>query len=194
MSDVLHLNTDGQPLSLIPLSAIPWTDALRLIYLDKVKVLKEYDNWTIRSQYLSMKVPSIVISTEHIKYSKQLKYSRGNIYLRDDFTCQLQTTWRCKEQKGKVKLTELTLDHVVPRSLGGKTNWLNCCTSCKECNSQKGNDSKVLPKKKPHKPTYYEILAKRKTLPIHLRDEEWRHYIDWPEHLIKVLPQPGIHG
>ena len=81
MSDVLHLNADGQPLSLLPLSVISWTEAVRLIYLDKAKVLKGYDNWIIRSQYLNMEVPSIIISTEQIKYSKHLKYSRGNIYL-----------------------------------------------------------------------------------------------------------------
>lgn len=194
MSDVLHLNADGQPLSLLPLSTVSWQDALRLIYLDKAKVLKDYDEWTIRSQYLNMKVPSIIISTEQIKYTKHLKYSRGNIYLRDDFTCQLQSTWKCKEAKGKVKMIELTLDHVVPRSAGGKTNWVNCCASCKACNSEKGNDASIVPVKKPWKPSYFEILAKRKKLPLHIRDAEWSHYIAWPEELVKVLPQPGIHG
>ena len=194
MSDTLHLNADGQPLSLLPLSTITWQDAMRLIYLDKARILKEYDFWTIRSQHLTMKVPSIIISTEQIKYAKHLKYSRGNIYLRDDFTCQLQSTWRCKEAKGKVRHDLLTLDHVVPRSHGGKTNWVNCCTSCKECNSEKGNDASILPKKKPWKPSYFEILSKRKKFPLHIRDEEWRFYIDWPEDMIKVLPQPGTNG
>ena len=179
---------------MIPLSAIPWTEAVRLMYLGKVKVIKDYDNWMIHSQHLSLKVPSIVISTEYVKYQKELKYSPGNIRLRDDFTCQLQITNRCRDQKGKVRLTELTLDHVVPKSLGGKTNWTNCCTACKECNSQKGNDPKIVPKVKPKRPSYYEILAKRKTLPIYFRDEAWRDYVDWPEHLIKVLPQPGVNG
>lgn len=189
--DTLLLNADGTPLSQVPLSVVSWQVAMRLMFLGKVRVLKEYDTWVVRSQHLEMKVPSIVIMTEQVKWSKHLKYSRANVYLRDDFTCQLQTTWRCKEQGGKVKLTELTLDHVVPRSLGGKTNWTNVCTSCKTCNSEKGADHKIVPKKKPHKPTYYEILAKRKTLPINIRDEEWRFYIDWPEHLIRVTPQPG---
>jgi 5-methylcytosine-specific restriction endonuclease McrA len=191
--DTLLLNADGTPLSQIPLSVVTWQVAMRLMFLGKVKVLKEYDNWTVRSQHLEMKVPSIVIMTEQVKWSKALKYSRSNVYLRDDFTCQLQTTWRCKEQHGKVKFTELTLDHVIPRSNGGKTNWVNVCTSCKECNSQKGNDGSIVPKKMPKKPTYYEILSKRKTLPIQIRDPEWAFYIDWPEHLIRVAPQPGGH-
>lgn len=190
MSDVLILNASGEPLSHIPLSIIPWQDAMRLMFLEKVRVLKTYDNWIVRSQFLEMKVPSIVIMTEQVKWRKTLKYSRSNIYLRDDFTCQLQITGRCKDAHGKVKFTELTLDHVVPRSSGGSTSWTNVCTSCKECNSQKGSDASIVPKRMPIKPSYYDILAKRKTMPIHIRDEDWAHYIAWPAHLIKILPQP----
>jgi 5-methylcytosine-specific restriction endonuclease McrA len=194
MSDTLILNADGMPLSLVPLSAISWKKAMYLLFLDKVKVLKEYDNWIVRSQHSEWKVPSIVIMTEHVKFDKQLKYSRTNVFLRDDLTCQLQITGRCKDRHGKVKLSELTLDHVVPRSHGGKTTWGNVCTSCKECNSSKGNDVKITPRKKPYKPSYYEILNKRKTMPIVLKDEEWAHYISWPEDLIRITPQPGSHG
>lgn len=187
--DTLLLNADGQPMSQIPLSVIPATKALHMLYLGKVRVMKDYDDWVISSQRLDIKVPSIVIMTKHVKWDRQIKYSRGNIYLRDDFTCQLQSTNRCRDAKGKGhKITELTLDHVVPRSLGGKSNWKNVCTSCKECNSTKGNDAKIVPKKMPHKPTYYEILAKRKTLPLYIREEEWKFYIDWPEDLIHVIP------
>ncbi len=192
--DTLLLNADGTPLSSVPLSVVTWQVAMRLVFLGKVRVLKDYDYWTVRSQHLEMKVPSIVMMTEQVKWSKHLKYSRANVYLRDDFTCQLQSTRRCREVGGKVKLSELTLDHVVPRSNGGKTNWTNVCASCKDCNSDKGNDGKIVPKKMPKKPSYYEILNKRKNLPIHIRDEEWKFYIDWPDHLIKVTPQPGAGG
>jgi len=186
--DTLLLNADGQPLSYLPLSVVTWQVAVRLLSTDKVNVLKAYDDWVVRSQYLEMPVPSIIICTEHVKWNKHLKYSRSNIYLRDNFTCQLQTTNLCREKEGKVKFTELTLDHVVPRSHGGKTNWLNCCTSCKTCNSDKGNDKEIKPKKMPYKPTYYDILGKRKKFPIHIKDEEWKFYIDWPEDQIKLVP------
>jgi 5-methylcytosine-specific restriction endonuclease McrA len=192
--DTLLLNANGMPLSHVPLSVVSWQIAMRLIFTDKVKTLKEYDHWVVRSQHLEMKVPSIVIMTEQVKWSKELKYSRNNVYLRDDFTCQLQSTWRCKELGGKVKFEELTLDHVVPRADGGKTNWTNCTTACKTCNSDKGQDGSILPKKAPHKPSYYEILAKRKKLPIHVKDPEWAYYIGWPDELIKIVPQPGPDG
>jgi 5-methylcytosine-specific restriction endonuclease McrA len=191
MSDVLILNADGTPLSQVPLSLISWQVALRLMFLEKVRVLKNYDDWVIHSQHIEMKVPSIVIMTEQVKWGKLLKYSRTNVYLRDDFTCQLQTTRKCKEAHGKAKVSELTLDHIVPRSHGGKTNWTNVCTSCKDCNSQKGNDHTIVPKKKPYKPTYYEILAKRKTMPIHIRDAEWEFYIGWPPELVTLIPHSG---
>jgi 5-methylcytosine-specific restriction endonuclease McrA len=188
--DTLILNANGMPLSLVPLSVIPWTDSLRLVFLEKVRVIKSYENWTVRSQHLEIPVPSIVIMTEQVKFTKAIKYSSNNVFLRDDFTCQLQSTWRCQEAHGKVRLTDLTLDHVVPRSKGGKTSWLNCCAACKECNSQKGSDETVLPIKAPYKPNYFELLNKRKKFPIYIRDPEWAHYVDWPEDLIKVANSP----
>jgi len=190
MSETLILNADGQPLSQVPLSVITWQNAIRLVFQGKATVLKSYDDWKVRSQHLEMNVPSIIIMSEQAKWSKNLKYSRANVYLRDNFTCQLQITGRCRDLHGKVKVTELTLDHILPKSFGGKTSWMNVCTSCKDCNSEKGNDASIVPRKKPHKPTYYEILAKRKALPIHIRDEEWKFYLNWPDDLVKVIPQP----
>ena len=188
MSDCLILNANGMPLSSVPLSVVNWQIAMRLLFTDKVKVLKEYDDWIVRSQHLEMKVPSIIIMSEQVKWTKTLKYSRNNVYLRDDFTCQLQTTSRCKDRHGKTNIADLTLDHVIPKSHGGKTTWANVTTCCKTCNSEKGNDHTIVPKKPPIKPTYYQILAKRKTLPIHVKDEEWKLYIQWPEHLVTVIP------
>ena len=188
MADCLLLNADGMPLSLVPLSVVDWTVAMRLLFTDKVKVLKNYDDWIVRSQHLEMPVPSIIIMSEQVKWAKTLKYSRTNVYLRDDFTCQLQITSRCRDRHGKAHIDELTLDHVVPRSHGGKTVWNNVTTCCKACNGEKGDDKTIVPKKVPVKPTYYQILAKRKTLPIHIKDEEWKFYIQWPEHLVKVVP------
>lgn len=194
MADTLILNADGLPLSHIPLSVVTWKVAIGLMFSGKVIVLKEYDDWVVRSQYLEIKVPSVIIMTEHVKWTKGVKYSRANIYIRDDFTCQLQTTNRCRNVNGKVKVIDLTLDHVIPKSLGGRTNWANVCTSCKECNSDKGADETILPKKKPTKPTYYELLNKRKKLPIFIRDPEWKNYIDWPEELVRITKLPKSHN
>lgn len=186
--DTLILNKDAYPLSMVPLSVISWQVAIRLISLGKVRVLKNYDDWFVRSPTITMPVPSIVICTEYVKWTKKVKYSRNNVYLRDDFTCQLQSTSRCKAAHGVTKLEELTLDHVIPRSKGGKTSWTNVVTSCQTCNSEKGNDYKIKPKKAPYMPSYYEIFAKRKKFPIRVRDPEWVHYLgDWDPTLIEII-------
>lgn len=184
--DTLVLNSDGSPLSYIPLSVVSWQVALRLLFTDKVTVLKEYDDWNVRSQHISMKVPSIIMMIDHIKWSKQVKYNRSNVYARDNYRCQLRITRRCKSVDGYVKHNDLTLDHVVPRSYGGKSIWTNVCASCKECNSEKGNDRSILPKTEPKKPNYYEILARRKSQPLYIRDEAWKMYIDWPDENVVV--------
>ena len=188
MADTLILNSDGMPLSMIPLSVIPWQVAVRQIFTGKVQVLKEYSDWEVHSQHLTIKVPSVVIMVKQKKWAKTLKYSKQNIFVRDDFTCQLQITNSCKSRHGKSDTADLTLDHVVPRSHGGITSWTNVTTSCKACNSEKGNDKNIVPKKMPKQPSYYEILAKKKTMPINIKDEEWKFYIQWPEHLVNVIP------
>lgn len=177
--DTLVLNKDGNPLSILPLSVIGWQDAVRLMWLDKIVVIKEYDNWVVHSTRTSMHVPSIVMSTEYIKNSTKVKYSRTNIFLRDDYVCQL-----CNK---KFNHDELTLDHILPRSKGGKTTWTNIVTACKRCNSDKGDDHTVVPRKMPHRPTYFEMLSKRKKFPIRVREMEWATYLGWTDtNLIKL--------
>jgi 5-methylcytosine-specific restriction endonuclease McrA len=62
---------------------------------------------------------------------REIRFSRRNVYLRDAHTCQY-----C----GRVfREEELNLDHVVPRDVGGKTNWENIVTACVRCNSRKAN-------------------------------------------------------
>jgi 5-methylcytosine-specific restriction endonuclease McrA len=182
--DTLVLNKDGSPLSVLPLSIIPWQTAIRLTCLEKVRVLKEYDEWVVRSPSTTMHVPSIVICTDFVKWNRQIKYNRSNVYLRDNFTCQLQTQYKCKKQNGKWKIQDLTLDHVLPRHKGGKTNWKNIVTACRDCNSAKGHDDTVVPKHLPYVPSYYELVAKRQKLPLYIKDKEWSNYLSWDPELI----------
>jgi 5-methylcytosine-specific restriction endonuclease McrA len=178
--DVLVLNKNGEPLSMMPLSMISWQVAIRLMALDKVTVLKDHDNWVVRSPSITMKVPSVVICSDYIKWNRQVNYNRTNVLLRDNFACQY-----CGAMP---PANQLTLDHVVPKSHGGKTNWKNVVACCKNCNSKKGNNANIVPKKMPVRPSYYELAAKRKKYPVRIRDEFWKSFIDWPEELIQVTP------
>lgn len=178
MSDVLILNKDGRPLSVVPFSAVSWQTAIRLAYQEKVNVMHEYENWIVRSPSVTMNVPAVVITTEYLKWNRQIKYNRTNVLLRDDFRCQF-----CGVEPGA---SALTLDHVVPRASGGRTNWSNITTACKPCNHKKGHNPKIVPKKMPHRPNYYELMAKRMKYPIIARDESWLPYLEWPEELIQL--------
>ena len=180
MSDTLILNADGNPLSVVPLSVVTWQTAIRLAYQDKVRVVNEYEDWEVHSPSCTWKVPSIVMCADYVKWYRQVKYNRSNILLRDLFTCQL-----CG---ARPPISQFTLDHVVPRAHGGKTNWTNIVTACKKCNHAKGSNKKIRPKVMPTKPNYYELMAKRQKFPITVRDESWLTFLDWDPKLVEMKP------
>ena len=102
-----------------------------------------------------MRVPSIMILNKYYRQEKEPKFTRGNVHLRDLFTCQY---CGCE-----VKHNEATLDHVIPRSKGGPSAWNNIVTACSPCNVHKGS-KKLQPARLPYKPHYYELENKRKQL------------------------------
>jgi len=178
--DTLILNTDGAPLSMLPVSVVSWKVAMRLVTLEKVIILKEHDDWAVRTPSREYPVPSIVLTTDYVKWNKQVKYNRNNVFLRDNYTCQY-----CLKEMGR---TNLTIDHVLPRSFGGGTSWENVTTSCAKCNSNKGNNRKIVPRNKPRKPTYYDLIAKEQQKILTIRDQAWLDYISWPSENVKYKP------
>ena len=74
MKDVLLLNQDGNPLTLWPLSTITWQQAIKALYLDKVTVLRSYDDWICHSQHLALPVPSVVMMAQY-------HYQKGTVIL-----------------------------------------------------------------------------------------------------------------
>ena len=180
MSHVLVLNADAQPLSILPLSLLDWQEAVKVIFLGRVDVLEEYADWTIRSPSIEMNVPSIIMLHDYVKVSKSVRFSRYNLFLRDMFKCQY-----CMENFVD-NHHELTLDHVVPRSSGGKTTWVNSVAACSVCNTRKANHSHMKPKIAPRKPSYFELADKRRAFPIAIPEMSWNYYLQWPEALIKI--------
>ena len=122
MSDTLLLNSNYEPISILPLSVIDWQHAIKLMYLGKVRILETYSDWLIRSEHVTINVPSVCVTTDYFHYKKNVKFSRYNMYLRDLFQCQY-----CQEV---FDFEDLTIDHVNPRANGGKTVWDNCVTAC----------------------------------------------------------------
>ena len=173
MSDVLLLNSDAQPVSLLPVSIISWQDAIKAMVLEKAVVLSWYDDWTVHSANWETKVPSVIMLTEYMKPKSSIRYSKQNVFLRDGYTCQYCGTG--------VNKRSATLDHVLPTSHGGKTTFENTVCACSTCNANKGNNKKIVPKIKPHKPTYWELIDRRRQLPFDIKHPDWKLYLGLPE-------------
>ena len=167
--DCLILNGDGRPLSYFPLSSVDWKTAVKLVITRNVIIIKEHEDWIVRSPSTSFKVPSIVMLRKFHKFSKKVKFSRSNVFLRDMFTCQY-----CNDVFEK---KELTIDHLIPKSKGGITSWENVTTSCKGCNNKKGN-SDLKPLTTPKKPTLKHMMRSYLDSSYNFKDEEWTKYID----------------
>ena len=114
-----------------PIKIISWKKAITLVFLGKVEVLEEYST-CVHSPTVSISLPSVVKLNRFVKpIPRRVKFSRQNVFSRDNYTCQY-----CRK---RFPVNQLTYDHVVPRSRGGRTNWTNVVASCQKCNLRKGN-------------------------------------------------------
>lgn len=122
---VLLLNASFEPLNVIG-----WRRAVKLVVLEKAEIV-EASPHEVHSVSTRMHVPSVVRLTSFVRFRRrEAKFSRRNIYTRDDFRCQY-----CGHRPPS---QELTCDHVIPRSRGGRTEWSNIVTCCVPCNRRKG--------------------------------------------------------
>lgn len=169
MSATLLLNADGMPVSYMPLSTLTWEDAIKYMVLNKADVLLYHDSWIVHSANWETQVPSVMMLREYMKPKTSIRFSRSNVYLRDNYKCQYCGT--------HVDRKEATLDHVLPFSKGGKTVWDNCVTACGPCNAAKADKLGWKPKNKPYKPEYFELVNKRKQQGIQVKYDEWMQFI-----------------
>src|ERR1700756_839128 len=123
----LVLNADFRPLSYYPLSLWSWQDAIKAVFLERVNIVAHYDR-AVRSPSLEMKLPSVVSLKTFVKPATQPAFTRFNVFLRDKFCCQY-----CGSRD------DLTFDHLLPRSRGGHTTWINVVAACSSCNLTKGS-------------------------------------------------------
>lgn len=156
-----------------PVSVISWQRAITLLTLGKVEVIEEYDQ-DLRSMSLVIKAPAVVrLLRAFRRHRKPVKFSRINIYARDGYRCQY-----CGDRP---QLSELTLDHVVPRAQGGITSWTNIATACVACNARKGGRTPAQAgmrlRAAPARPTWVPAV----TIRISTRSvpDAWRDYLYW---------------
>ncbi|MBA4419396.1 MAG: HNH endonuclease [Syntrophus sp. (in: bacteria)] len=166
MDSTLLLNTTFEPINVLS-----WKKAVTLVFLGKVEVLKEYER-EIHGVSLTMKQPAVIrllrlVRNNHVN----VKFTRKNIFLRDDHTCQY---CGMKSVPGN-----LTWDHIIPRSRGGSAEWTNIVTSCKQCNLKKGDklpeEAGMYPRKRPSRPYGFYMLmlfVGMKAMP-----DNWKDYV-----------------
>ena len=138
-------------------------------------VEEQPDDWpvvgTVSSRFC---LPSIIVLSSFDRLpKKEIKFSRDNIFQRDDYVCQY-----CKK---KFDPRDLNLDHVFPKDKGGETNWENVVTSCIKCNTRKGNklprESGMQPFKKPVAPRWRPLVGFKKGSDSHYH-KSWSFFLD----------------
>ncbi len=137
-----------------PINAVHFSRAMKYLAKGKVEVLEEYDDYPIHPDWVA---PAVVRLTHWIQpHKKRVRFSRQNVLARDRFKCQY-----CGERK---PTKELTFDHVIPRSRGGKACWENIVMACFEpCNRLKADrtpeEAGMKLRKKPVKPSWLPIFS-----------------------------------
>lgn len=154
--------------SYIPRSVINTERAFVISYKGNAEVISEHpESFKLVNPELDIPKPSIIRIFKHVNVPfTKVALSRENIYKRDNYVCVY-----CGSDNKK----NLTLDHVIPKSKGGKDSWDNLVTSCKKCNSEKSDLTlvefgKLIPK--PIRPHYLMLMKKVDYLP-----EEWKVYL-----------------
>lgn len=163
--EVLVLNNDYEPLNVCNLRR-----AIGLVHLGKADVLHS-NGHEMHSVSGHFAAPSVVRLRHHVRRPvPELRLSRRSIFARDAYTCQYCGL------TGK----DLTVDHVVPRHLGGPSTWDNLVCSCKRCNTKKGDktlqQTAMVLKRPPRKPKYIPFISLTKYLDGK-RNVVWQEYL-----------------
>jgi 5-methylcytosine-specific restriction endonuclease McrA len=163
MSPVLLLNFTYEPLGVVDVAR-----AVRLLFARKVEIVHAGAG-EIRSVAAAFPLPSIVRLLYYVaRRRKTVALTKKNVLLRDDYVCGY-----CGNRGGP----SMTVDHVVPRSRGGRSAWENLVACCTDCNSRKRDrtpqEARMPLKRKPREPRFIPfIVVRRNTAP-----EEWTKYL-----------------
>jgi len=175
----LILNADYRPLSYYPLSLWSWQDSIRAIFRETVTVVSEYER-VVRSPSWEMKLPSVLALKEYIPAAQHPAFTRFNVFLRDH--------WRCQYCGDKYRTSELTFDHVIPRSRGGHTAWDNIVAACQVCNITKGNlmphECNMFPLHEPRQPDIFELQEQGRKFPPNFLHKSWEDFLYWDTELV----------
>ena len=177
---VLFLDHDYRPLRVEN-----WQSAICDLFVGKVEVIEYSRDRMIQGVDRTYPMPSVVRVLRRFRRDRiRIRFSRVNIYARDGYRCQYCAL--------KCTIDELTYDHVIPRSKGGKTTWENIVSACYACNRRKANRTPLEAGMKllttpaqagmkllttPARPTWMpsvQIRVSARSVP-----DAWRDYVYW---------------
>ena len=161
--------------------------AIGLVYTGAARIIRPdtyethgFDSWadlavedgepSIRTVSFEMRIPEVIVLTHYTGMpTQEATFSRRNLYRRDRNTCQY-----CGGRPGT---SELSIDHVVPRSRGGLSNWVNCVLACVGCNGRKANrlpkEARMHLLRTPVAPRWTPIME----VPIARVRQSWRKFV-----------------
>lgn len=161
--NVLVLNQNYEPLSVCSARR-----AFLLLYMGKAEMIEKCDGLRIRSILKSYPLPSVVRLERFIRSPrKKILLTRRNIIIRDGYTCCY-----CGSSKGP-----MTVDHIIPKNMGGSDSWDNLVCACDRCNNKKsGRTPKMAGMKlqrKPKRPNHITYIQRF----IGVTDDRWKPYL-----------------
>ena len=181
-SSVLVLNRHYQPVHVTSVKR-----AFALLYIGAARVIEpdfstfDFDSWAelgfaaehdvIRTMTRAIRIPRVIVLQMYDRLPRtKVRFSRLNIYARDDNTCQY-----CG---GRFARADLNLDHVIPRSRGGATSWENVVCSCVPCNLRKGgrtpDEAGMRLKRPPFRPKWTPMFRSATRRAFY---REWRPFL-----------------
>ena len=161
--NVLVLNQNYEPLSVCSVRR-----AVIMMLLGKVEMIETMDGLCLRTINSALKVPSVVRLGFYAKVPrKRIFLSRKNIIKRDGHRCMY-----CGRTDGS-----MTVDHVIPKRLGGKDTWEHLVCACTKCNNRKGDNTPesagMTLLKKPTKPNHIMFIQRF----IGISNSNWKPYL-----------------
>jgi hypothetical protein len=151
--------------SFIAKAIIPAERAFVISYKGNAEIIAEHpESFGLVNPNLDIKKPSIIRVFKYVNIYKNVSLSRENVFKRDNYECVY-----CGNNKN------LTLDHVIPQSKGGKDSWDNLVTACKRCNGEKADLTleeygKQIPE--PKRPHYLMLMKQTEDIPT-----EWEKFL-----------------
>jgi len=149
MAQCVLLNADYTFLNLVN-----WKRAICLIAKGKVEVVKDSQQTIRNCSGTELKVPAVMRLIKLIRtiYRTRVTFTKRNVLIRDRFKCAY-----CGARREK-----LSIDHIIPKSRGGKMTFENCVAACRPCNLKKGgrtpSEARMYLKRRPYQPTISEFL------------------------------------